>query len=247
MSKQRHERKSNIFHPLSVWSYVKNQASSLHTKNKGLFPSPPKYYLQEFLSLLSFLLFPFLSDIAKFWVCWALGTLVMPNERSPVISLLLIYSGTCPNKLVEWSIASADFWSSWTTHQKVWPVVTVLDPARVITWQSPEKPEKLWWHHMPRTWELWKPFKGSTSTAMCNLRDENELAQIHAGNNACYFCNTFLVPRSIFFFEEERSQFASSCFLLIIAVSEKCVSRKCFWFSLVWHSVNLHVIAIFPI
>ena len=37
-------------------------------------------------------------------------------------------------------------------------------------------------------------------------RDENELAQIHMGNNACYFCNTFLVPRSIFFFEEERSQ-----------------------------------------
>lgn len=160
MSKQRHERKSNIFHPLSVWSYVKNQASSLHTKNKGLFPSLPKYYLQEFLSLLSFLLFPFLSDIAKFWVCWALGTLVMPNERSPVISLLLIYSGTCPNKLVEWSIASADFWSSWTTHQKVWPVVTILDPARVITWQSPEKPEKLWWHHMPRTWNFGNPLKG---------------------------------------------------------------------------------------
>lgn len=78
-------------------------------------------------------------------------------------------------------------------------------------------------------------------------RVENELAQIHVGNNACYFCNTLLVPRYIFFFsEEERSQFASSCFLLIIAVPEKCVSRKCFWVSLNGHSVNLHVIAISP-
>lgn len=63
-------------------------------------------------------------------------------------------------------------------------------------------------------------------TAMCNLREsKNELAQIHVGNNACYFCMTLLVPRYTFFFssEEERSQFASSCFLLIILLFLKSV------------------------
>ena len=166
----------------------------------------------------------------------------MPNERSPVISLLLIYSGTCPNKLVEWSIASADFWSSWTTHQKVWPVVTILDPARVITWQSPEKPEKLWWHHMPRTWNFGNPLKGQPQL-LCAIW---EMKMNWLKSTWGIMLVTFVI-HSWFHVPEERSQFASSCFLLIIAVSEKCVSRKCFWFSLVWHSVNLHVIAIFPI
>ena len=165
-----------------------------------------------------------------------------------MITLLLIYSGTCLNKLVEWSIASADFRSSCTTHQKVWPVVTILDPARVITWQSSEEPEKLWWHHMPRTWELWKPFKGSTSTAICNLRESkmNWLKSMWGIMLVTFVIHYWFHVTFFFFSEEERSQFASSCFLLIIAVPEKCVSRKCFWVSLNGHSVNLHVIAISP-
>ena len=99
---------------------------------------------------------------------------------------------------------------------------------------------------MLRTWELWKPSRVDLNCYVQFERVENELAQIHVGDNACYFCNTFLVPCYIFFFEEERSQFASGCFLLIIAVPEKCVGRKCFLFSLIWYRVNFHIIGISP-
>lgn len=59
--------------------------------------------------------------------------------------------------------------------------------------------------------------------------------------------SSFSIELVFFFFQKNKkgkSQFALSCFLLLIAVSVKRIGSKCVWSLLIWHSVHPQVIGI---
>lgn len=180
------------------------------------------------------LLYCFFQIITKFAACLAFGKDHRLNERrlrNRSTTSLFLQELLSVSWLKLLNLLS--FWAPEQEHQKVRSGVTILDPARVMTCRSVQ-PERLAWHFTPRIWGLGKAQKHFWRVSFnCCVKFEIEYKMEWLKSRGRIMPIIF-VTHSWFRIEflkrrKGKSLFALNYFLLLIAVSEKCVGRKCFW------------------